>query len=187
MTTGSALLHLESDLDGPHVEAFTRWCNDVHHPELLHVEGFLAVRRFEHAGGDAGPRFLTAYELATAGAASSDAYLEHGRTSTPMPAEVAAGLRFGRAVYRAVAAHGDLTPGPAVLQVLGAGAAEAAELAARPGLRGARAFVDAADGGVAPALVLAELDTAEGVVPTVAGAVVRRYRQVFPAAGAFTG
>jgi hypothetical protein len=42
-------------------EAYHRWYNDVHIPELLGVDGFVSARRFEPLGHD-GP-FVAIYEI----------------------------------------------------------------------------------------------------------------------------
>jgi hypothetical protein len=114
---GQGLLHLQTNLADPRVEPdFTRWCNEIHHAAVLHVDGFLSLRRYERVPGyryadPDGYRFLTVYQLATPEAVDSPAHQEHGRTAEPIPEHVAAVLTYLRTVYgQCFPEAGSLTP-----------------------------------------------------------------------------
>lgn len=49
------------DIEEAHAEAFDRWYNEVHVPEILACPGWIANRRYECIDGE--PRFLAIYEL----------------------------------------------------------------------------------------------------------------------------
>ena len=49
------------DVEDAHAEAFSRWYNDVHVPEILACPGWIANRRYECVDGE--PRFLAIYDL----------------------------------------------------------------------------------------------------------------------------
>lgn len=49
------------DIEPAHAEAFSRWYNDVHVPEILACPGWHANRRYECIDGE--PRFLAIYDL----------------------------------------------------------------------------------------------------------------------------
>lgn len=49
------------DIDALHAEAFSRWYNEIHVPEILACPGWIANRRYECLDGE--PRFLAIYEL----------------------------------------------------------------------------------------------------------------------------
>ena len=56
------LIHVATvDVQRGYGEAFNRWYNEVHLPELLECPGWLTARRFECTDGQ--PRFLAIYEL----------------------------------------------------------------------------------------------------------------------------
>ena len=57
-----ALIHVATvDVQRGYGEAFNRWYNEVHLPELLECPGWLRAKRFECTDGQ--PRFLAIYEL----------------------------------------------------------------------------------------------------------------------------
>ena len=57
-----ALIHVASvDVQRGYGQAFDRWYNEVHVPELLECPGWLSAKRFECTDGQ--PRFLAIYEL----------------------------------------------------------------------------------------------------------------------------
>ena len=57
------LIHVATvDVQRGYEEAFDRWYNEVHLPELLECPGWLTARRFHCTDGE--PRFLAIYELA---------------------------------------------------------------------------------------------------------------------------
>jgi hypothetical protein len=56
------LIHVASvDVQVGYEDAFSRWYNEVHFPELLACPGWLGGRRFECTNGE--PRFLAIYDL----------------------------------------------------------------------------------------------------------------------------
>ncbi|MEV5827682.1 hypothetical protein AB0L25_19135 [Spirillospora sp. NPDC052242] len=56
------ILHVESAGPSPDVAAeYDRWYDEVHIPEMLTIEGFVAARRFVPAG-DGGP-YIAQYEI----------------------------------------------------------------------------------------------------------------------------
>jgi hypothetical protein len=169
---GRALLHLLSDLTAE-VDAFTRWCDTVHHAEALEVDGFVSGRRFELVPGyryaaAAGARFLTAYQLADEHVLDTDSYRDHVARTTPAPPGVMESLTYTRTIYRerypdggwlspdGTVERGDQPIGAAILHVMmDVEPAWDAELNAWyaeehlpallevPGMLGARRYVDA--------------------------------------------
>ena len=66
-----SILLVYTDIDAEHEEAFNRWYDEVHLPDLLRIDGFLAARRYKLQGPaprnqQPAPRYLAVYELATA-------------------------------------------------------------------------------------------------------------------------
>jgi hypothetical protein len=49
------------DIEDSHADAFNRWYNEIHVPEILGCPGWLANSRYECVDGE--PRFLAIYEL----------------------------------------------------------------------------------------------------------------------------
>jgi hypothetical protein len=101
---GRALLHLQSWV-AAHKEEFTRWCNDVHHKEVLEVPGFLSCRRFEVVPGYAyaapdGAAYLTVYQLASVHEVESDGYRKHTAQMTTAPEGVMESVSYVRTIYR---------------------------------------------------------------------------------------
>ena len=72
----STLIHVATvDVQRGCEEAFDRWYNGIHVPELLECPGWLTARRFECTDGE--PRFLAIYELEDEEAAfGSEQYAE---------------------------------------------------------------------------------------------------------------
>lgn len=65
-----SILLVYTDIDPEHEEAFNRWYDEVHLPDLLQIDGFLAARRYKLSGPS--PRnqqpasqYLALYELAS--------------------------------------------------------------------------------------------------------------------------
>lgn len=52
---------ISTDVVRGHEDAFNRWYNDVHVPEILACPGWRSARRYRSVDGD--PRFLAVYEL----------------------------------------------------------------------------------------------------------------------------
>lgn len=62
----SVVLITSVDVAAGAEEAFNRWYDDVHLPEVLACPGFLSARRYECTDGQ--PRYLAIYELEDEGA-----------------------------------------------------------------------------------------------------------------------
>jgi len=65
-----SVLLVYTDVDPEHEEDFNRWYDQVHLPDLLTIEGFLAARRYKLSGPaprnqDPPCRYLAVYELAS--------------------------------------------------------------------------------------------------------------------------
>jgi hypothetical protein len=102
---GGALLHIQSWITD-HVDAFTQWCDSVHHAEALQVDGFLASRRFARVDGYAyaapkGADFLTVYQVRGAEIVGSEQHNANSARMTPAPDGVMDALEFLPTVYRA--------------------------------------------------------------------------------------
>jgi hypothetical protein len=101
---GRALQHIQSRLAG-HDDAFTQWCNDVHHAEALAVDGFLSCRRFEivpgytYAAADGAP-YLTVYQLADEAVADTPEHSANTARMTPAPPGVMEAVSYVRTIYR---------------------------------------------------------------------------------------
>ncbi|HVX99111.1 MAG TPA: hypothetical protein VHA55_04900 [Pseudorhodoplanes sp.] len=50
------------DIEAAHEDAFNRWYDDVHIPDLLSCPGWLSARRF--VALDGGPKYVAVYEIA---------------------------------------------------------------------------------------------------------------------------
>lgn len=66
---GNAIFLVYTDVDPKHEEEFNAWYNTEHLGDLLKLPGFLDAARYVAAKG--GPRYLAAYELASADALTS--------------------------------------------------------------------------------------------------------------------
>jgi hypothetical protein len=60
-TRGRGLLHVQIDIDPPHLEEFNRWYNEEHFPAISSFWGVLEGRRF--IATDNPHRFLAYYDL----------------------------------------------------------------------------------------------------------------------------
>lgn len=66
----TSILLVYTDIDPEHEEAFNRWYDEVHLPDLLQIEGFLAARRYKLSGPaprnqQPASQYLAVYELAS--------------------------------------------------------------------------------------------------------------------------
>lgn len=199
--TGGAVLYVSSNVAPDVFDAFSEWCDRVHHFDTMRIDGFLSLRRFQLVDGvvdgDA-PVFgtLTLYQIEDAANAdfSTPAYQHHSATYTPPPDGVVDGITFERTIYvRDARSTGDAQPvGTACITLVGAAgpwldeAADAVRDA--PGLLNAyrvandeRAvlFVDVEDVATGHA-VLSTLRSATGGAPRRS---VQLFHQVFPAEG----
>lgn len=70
------VLYLVSfDVDRRHRDAFNRWYDEEHVPDLLECPGFEEARRYERVDGVEEPyRFLAAYEVESLHAFTTDQY-----------------------------------------------------------------------------------------------------------------
>jgi hypothetical protein len=97
-TTPSAVLYLATWLPEQLHDQFSPWC-DNHHREQLALPGFRRARRFEWESGrreDDPPQYLTMYDLDSLESLTSDAYLEHTRSSPGLPDFLLGNLRIER-------------------------------------------------------------------------------------------
>ena len=65
-----SVLLVYTDVDPEHEEEFNRWYNEMHIPDILQVEGFVAARRYKLSGPaprdqQSASRYLAIYELDT--------------------------------------------------------------------------------------------------------------------------
>ena len=65
-----SILLVYTDIDAEHEEEFNRWYDEVHLPDLLQIEGFLAAQRYKLQGPaprnqQPASQYLAVYELAT--------------------------------------------------------------------------------------------------------------------------
>lgn len=80
MTRG--VLYVETRPNSPEeVEAYHEWYNGTHVKEILAVEGFLSVRRFEPVGHD-GP-FIAVYEIEADDIETAKARLDEATRTVP--------------------------------------------------------------------------------------------------------
>ena len=63
-TKGNAIFLVYADVDSTHDEELNAWYNTEHLPDLLKLPGFLSAARYAATKG--GPKYLAAYELASA-------------------------------------------------------------------------------------------------------------------------
>jgi hypothetical protein len=74
-------------------DAFNAWYDEEHVPLRLAVQGFLSARRYRAAESD-GPRYLALYDLASADALKSDAYLRLWREPSERERAMLASIPF---------------------------------------------------------------------------------------------
>jgi hypothetical protein len=65
-----SVLLVYTDVDPEHEEAFNRWYNEIHVPDILAVDGFSAARRYKLSGPpprgqEPASRYLAIYEVDT--------------------------------------------------------------------------------------------------------------------------
>ena len=104
--TPTAVLYLATWRPTHLHEQFSTWCDD-HHREQLQLPGFLRARRFEWASSgrdDNPPQYLTMYDLDSLAVLTSDAYVEHTRSSNGLPDFLRGNLRVERRDCELVAA-----------------------------------------------------------------------------------
>lgn len=102
----SAVLYLATWLPTHLHEQFSTWCDD-HHREQLQLPGFLRARRFEWVSSgrdDNPPQYLTMYDLDSLAVLTSEAYVEHTRSSSGLPDFLRGNLRVERRDCELVAA-----------------------------------------------------------------------------------
>lgn len=119
--TGRAVLYVSSDVAPDVFDAFSTWCDTIHHFDTMRIDGFLSLRRFQLVDGvvdNDGPAFstLTLYQIEDAENAnfSTPAYMHHSATYTPPPDGVVDGITFERTIY------GREQPSPSDTQPVGA-------------------------------------------------------------------
>ncbi len=199
--TGRAVLYVLSNV-APHVlDAFSTWCDSIHHFDTMRIEGFLGLRRFQLVDGvvdDGGPPFstLTLYQIEEPSNADVDtpAYRHHSATYTPPPDGVVDGITFERTIYvRDEPGPGGTQPvGAACVTLVGSDGAwlDDAARAVRdlPGVLHAYRVANA-DGAVLLVDVV-DVDAGQVVLSTLRSQharperrSVQLFRQVFPAEG----
>ncbi len=97
-TAPGAVLYLATWLPEELHDQFSAWCDD-HHREQLALPGYQRARRFEWVSGrhiDDPPQYLTMYDLDSLATLSSDAYLEHTRSSPGLPDFLRGNIRVER-------------------------------------------------------------------------------------------
>jgi hypothetical protein len=104
--TGRAVLYVSSNVAPDVFDAFSNWCDTIHHFDTMRIEGFLSLRRFQLLDGvvdSGGPEFatLTLYQVEEPSNAdfSTPAYVHHSATYTPPPDGVVDGITFDRTIY----------------------------------------------------------------------------------------
>jgi hypothetical protein len=84
---GTALLMVFVDIDPEHDADFNAWYNEEHINDLLKLPGFLNAARYMALQG--GPRYLACYELESAEAVQSEAYLHFRRNPSAWTQRIA--------------------------------------------------------------------------------------------------
>jgi len=117
---GTVLVHIGTDFDASLSRELDRW-SEQHILDNMKLPGFVSARRLRRVGPasapGAAPDALTLYELADSSALETREYTSR---KVELPPSLANGMRFTRALYRAVgAAPGASTQeiGPAILHV----------------------------------------------------------------------
>ncbi|HEY6622310.1 MAG TPA: hypothetical protein VIX85_00640 [Acidimicrobiales bacterium] len=124
------MLELSSDIDPGLDDLFRAWC-DHHHAEVIALPGVLRARRYLRADRRPGPaRYLTIYDLASVSVLDTPAFLNHGRTGTPMPDVLGPSLVYQRTVATLVGRAGDISGTEVLVRAAGV-RDEATSLAAR--------------------------------------------------------
>ena len=80
-TKGNGIFLVYADVDPKHDEEFNAWYNTEHLPDLLKLPGFLSAARYAAIKG--GPKYLAAYELASADALKSPEFQHYRAHPTP--------------------------------------------------------------------------------------------------------
>ncbi len=120
---GFALLMVYVDIDPDQDADFNAWYNDEHLPDLLNLPGFLNAARYEAATG--GPRYLACYELESAAAMQSDAFLAYRNTPSEWTQRISLSTK-GRHYSRIVGTQ--IYPAETDAYVLGRGMAPALQV-----------------------------------------------------------
>jgi hypothetical protein len=104
---GKAVLYVSSNVAADVYEAFSVWCNTIHHFDTMRIDGFLSLRRFELVAGSTAPGtpefgLLTLYQVESPECAAFDtpAYARHTATYTPPPPGVTDGITYERTIYQ---------------------------------------------------------------------------------------
>ncbi|HEX3839953.1 MAG TPA: hypothetical protein VHU85_04090 [Acidimicrobiales bacterium] len=126
------MLELSSDIDPGLDDLFATWC-DHHHSEVIALPGVLRARRYLRADGRPGSgRYLTAYDLVSVAVLDTPAFVDHGRTGTPMPDALGSSLVYQRTVATLIGRAGDISGAETVIRgTLLGGPDRAASLADR--------------------------------------------------------
>ena len=115
-------------LDGPpeRLEAFDRWYEEEHLPDLVGVPGIVGARRFVRDvaypyASPLGMDYMTLYDVESLAVFDTDQYQAFGRQPSPRTLEVTKGLGYARNVYRQISPErGGLTgQGPRTTLAMG--------------------------------------------------------------------
>ncbi len=107
VSAGQALLQLRWTVPPERVEAFDRWYEEEHLPDLVGVPGILHARRyvrdasFPFASKD-GMDFMTLYDVESLAVFDTDEYQAFGRQPSARTLEATKGLGYARNVYRQI-------------------------------------------------------------------------------------
>lgn len=107
---GKGAIIIWNDVAPEGLAAFYDWHNHEHMPERLAVPGFRRGSRYHATTSDAGPAFLTIYELADSGVATSAAYL--ARLNAPTDWSRSTMLHFRNMVRALTEVETSEGPGP---------------------------------------------------------------------------
>jgi hypothetical protein len=154
MKMGKNLLAVWMQPTAANEAEFNHWYDDEHVPERMALPGFLAARRYVNLRE--GPKYIALYELADAGALTSDGYQKVRKEPTPLTRKVTGEVTTNvRNEYELIKSVGpdSLEPAPFLYMVmLETDAAHDTELnqwydtehlaalAGVPGVRGARRY-----------------------------------------------
>ena len=97
-----SVLLVYTDVDAEHEEAFNRWYDETHVPDILAVEGFRAARRYKLSGPpprnqEPASRYLAIYELDTDDTRAAMKRLSEAVAELGQRGRMFEGLRIGSA------------------------------------------------------------------------------------------
>jgi hypothetical protein len=107
LPTGQALLQLRWTVPPERLEAFDRWYEEEHLPDLVGVPGIVGARRFVRDvaypyASPLGMDYMTLYDVESLAVFDTDEYQAFGRQPSARTLEVTKGLGYARNVYRQI-------------------------------------------------------------------------------------